>query len=257
MAHSYGAGACHPSTSPHVKLSPPLTLRLQPGREPRGLQNGRGVHFHACGHSQQRRKSVAKHRALRCGVQALGVALVIADALCISGDGTIPVVMQQRLVEIGDWLKVNGDAIFESTTPARSCQYTQGARPGRQMGLAHSFQVAYRVMDLIGHGPKNGVASIEMFFTAKERDNVTFLYAITVGYPRGTLIIRDVQTSAATQVHMLGLEEELLFDYDGADIHVLVPVMHPSLLPCSYAYTFRVSHAILKDAGHGQPHHDL
>jgi alpha-L-fucosidase len=165
--------------------------------------------------------------------------------------------MQQRLLEIGGWLEVNGDAIFETTTSARSCQYTQGARPDRQMGLAHSFQVAYRVMDLIGHVPKNGVASIEMFFTAKERNNVTFLYAITVGYPQGTLVIRDVQASAATQVHMLGLQEELLFDYDGADLHVLVPVLHPTLLPCSYAYTFRISHAILKDAGPGQPHQEL
>lgn len=31
-----------------------------------------------------------------------------------AADGTIPVVMQQRLTEIGKWLKVNGDAIFDT-----------------------------------------------------------------------------------------------------------------------------------------------
>ena len=36
-----------------------------------------------------------------------------------TADGRIPVIMQQRLLEIGDWLKVNGEAIYGSrVTPA-------------------------------------------------------------------------------------------------------------------------------------------
>jgi alpha-L-fucosidase len=31
-----------------------------------------------------------------------------------TADGLIPVIMQQRLIDMGDWLKVNGDAIYES-----------------------------------------------------------------------------------------------------------------------------------------------
>jgi len=33
-----------------------------------------------------------------------------------AADGTIPVIMQQRLMDIGNWLKVNGEAIYETTT---------------------------------------------------------------------------------------------------------------------------------------------
>lgn len=29
-----------------------------------------------------------------------------------TGDGTIPPIMEQRLLEIGDWLKVNGEAMY-------------------------------------------------------------------------------------------------------------------------------------------------
>lgn len=165
-----------------------------------------------------------------------------------AGDGTIPVIMQQRLVEIGDWLKVNGEAIFQSTPSLRSCQYTlQGVRPGRQMGLAHSFQVAYSVMNLIGLEPKNNVASIEMFFTAAESDNVAILYAISVGYPQGKLVVRDVNIGSSTQVRLLGSSEDLFFEYDGSDLEIHVPLIHPKLLPCSHAFTFRISHAFLKN----------
>ena len=37
-----------------------------------------------------------------------------------TGDGRIPVIMQQRLLEIGDWLKVNGEAIYGTRYAGRS-----------------------------------------------------------------------------------------------------------------------------------------
>lgn len=41
-----------------------------------------------------------------------------------AADGTIPVIMEERLLQIGEWLNVNGEAIYESRP------YAQAAQPG-------------------------------------------------------------------------------------------------------------------------------
>jgi alpha-L-fucosidase len=48
-----------------------------------------------------------------------GFALWPSKEASAAADGTIPVIMQARLAEIGDWLKVNGEAIY-GTRPAKS-----------------------------------------------------------------------------------------------------------------------------------------
>ena len=63
-----------------------------------------------------------------------------------TADGRIPVIMQQRLIDIGDWLKVNGDAIYGTEAYKQSYQWSIGVKPGKS---DKSFMAAYSAAQLV------------------------------------------------------------------------------------------------------------
>lgn len=112
-----------------------------------------------------------------------------------TADGAIPIIMEERLTEIGNWLKINGEAIY-GTRPWKSTrQWTAGEVP--KIEYNKEFSSAYDVTKLIGK-PTGGKASIEAFFTAKGND----VYAILPRWSEHGLVIRDL--NAAQSVSLLG-----------------------------------------------------
>ena len=80
-----------------------------------------------------------------------------------AADGTIPVVMEERLLQIGSWLKINGDAIY-GTKPWKST---------RQWGPGEIPKVEYnKEFDSPVSASKSTAkpAPIEAYFTAKGND---------------------------------------------------------------------------------------
>src|SRR5205814_1462088 len=117
-------------------------------------------------------------------------------------DGTIPVIMEQRLKEIGDWMKINGEAIYGAKPWKNTRQWTAGEIP--KIEYNKEFSSPYDVTKLIDT-PGEGKASIEAFFTSKGND----VYAILPHWSAANLVIKGINT--AKSVTMLGSSVPLKF----------------------------------------------
>ena len=162
-----------------------------------------------------------------------------------TGDGTIPVIMEQRLMEIGDWLKVNGEAIYGTRFAGRACQWSEG-KTARASSSA-SIMVKYNLMEQVGQKPNKGGMAVKQVFFTKKPDA---LYAITPGWPGKQLVLRNVQAPRASVVTMLGVPGPLHCQVEGNTLTIEMPKLNPDTLPCRFAYAFKIAGAkVLPDTG--------
>lgn len=138
------------------------------------------------------------------------LTLILADTVSRGGnllldigpaaDGTIPVIMEERLTQIGDWLRINGEAIYGTRTWKTSRQWSSGEIP--QSNYNGEFNSAYDVSKLTAK-PGPGAARVEALFTAKDGE----LFAILPQWPGSLFQLKDVAGVKAAK--LLGYEPSL------------------------------------------------
>lgn len=138
-------------------------------------------------------------------------------------DGTIPEEVQKVLLDVGAWLKVNGEAIY-------------GTRPWRIYGEGPTKVAAgsFHDVDTANYTPE------DFRFTTKGGE----LYAIGLAWPaNGEAVIHSLAPTVGGEpvqtVALLGGEAHLQFEQRPDGLHVKLPVQAPA----EYAYALRVTFA--------------
>lgn len=119
-----------------------------------------------------------------------------------SSDGRIPVIMQQRLIDIGSWLNVNGEAIYETRKREVNSQ-------------------------------KN--ANQELYFSTKEN----LLFCMFTNWSK-SIQIDLLENEQVKSIKFLGWDGELDWTVEDGLLKINVPAITMEKLPCLYAWTLQI-----------------
>ncbi len=135
-----------------------------------------------------------------------------------TADGSIPVIMQQRLADMGSWLQVNGEAIYGTKAYKQSYEWGEGKKPEKK---GESFMSGYNVADMVVATKDN--ARIEAFYTTKGKD----LFCILPSFmPR--LKVRNFKAAAGASALLLDGGKPLKLLQAGKDCTIDLSGLKPT-----------------------------
>lgn len=139
-----------------------------------------------------------------------------------TSDGRIPVIQQQRLSDIGNWLQRNGAAIYGTEAYKQSYQWSEGKMPKKK---GKSYMAGYSIAEMIK--PKSDLAHIEAFFTTKGKD----LYCIYPSYSH-ELRIRNFSPNTSVKASILGSNKTFVLKKAAGDCLVDISNLEPGEASC-------------------------
>jgi alpha-L-fucosidase len=152
--------------------------------------------------------------------------------------GKIPPIMQERLLEIGRWLKLNGEAIYGTRRWRTPAQWSEGRRDWspKEGGQGSTDLLLKQVLD-----PDPGFAAKEVFFTWKPQGKT--LYAIFPKYPKDKkLVLKGLQLPAGIHdVVFLSTKEKCKAENLGGNIVIHLPEYSPQIAQNGQAFCIKIS----------------
>ena len=122
-----------------------------------------------------------------------------------TAEGLIPDASVERLAEMGDWIRVNQEAVYETTR----------------------------------HEPYHEGESIR--YIADKRGK--YVYAVTFDWPGNELILKSIQPKKGSKVQLLGYEGKLDWNYSeeqGLNIKLPEELQQEGNRPCKYAWVIKL-----------------
>jgi alpha-L-fucosidase len=152
---------------------------------------------------------------------AQGGNLHLAISPC--ADGTIPLLQQERLVQMGDWLRVNGEAIYGT----------------RRWSVSHEGPMVESVNPRLDKGWRwTETKQRPMVHYTRKGDAV---YAICLAFPGQQLTLERPVSTPKTQVRLLGFPKPLTWESAKKGIVIHVPQIPNEERPCRNAWVFKLT----------------
>lgn len=145
--------------------------------------------------------------------------------------GKIPPIMQERLLQMGEWLKINGEAIYNTTRWKMHSQWSDGNREYKDRSGDMLLKITI--------DPDPGYAVKEVFYTYNANTNA--LYAILPKYPDvKKIVLKNIQLEAGTNISFLSTKEKLQWKKVGDNVEVIFPDYNPNKIKVPYAFVVKI-----------------
>jgi len=147
--------------------------------------------------------------------------------------GKIPPIMQERLMQIGDWMKINSEAIYNTVEWKTSAQWSAGRKDYKPKKEDNNF------IRKITLDPDPGYAVKEVFFTYNPATNT--LYAIFPKYPSDKkLVLKEIALPSGTKINFLSTKENVSWRQRGKDVEVSLPDFDLNTMKAPYAFVLKI-----------------
>jgi alpha-L-fucosidase len=147
--------------------------------------------------------------------------------------GKIPPIMEERLLQIGDWMNINHEAIYNTVRWRNPAQWGPGRRDYKPATGSGDLLLKLTV------DPDSGYAVKECFFTYNP--GTKDLYVILPKWPSGrTFIVHGLAPSPGTKIELLETHQPLSWRLQGPDLSIGLPAFDPDRMKSQYAYVIRI-----------------